>query len=38
MQESSLLDEDKFIGMAEKLADEQKGFYNQKKQHEVMIK
>ncbi len=38
MQENTIMQEEKFVNMMEKIADEQKGFYNQKKQHELMVK
>lgn len=38
MQESSILQEDKLANMMEKISEEQKGLYNKKKQHELMIK
>ena len=38
LKDTSLLSEERYVNMAEKLAEEQKGFYNQKKQHEVLIK
>jgi hypothetical protein len=38
MQESSMMNEDKFANMLEKISEEQKGFYNQKKHHELQVK